>query len=175
MIYGTPDDRNMWRLLRFLNQAPAVPLPNGGTNLQQPVHVADLANTIVAAIEREESLNRVYNVAGPEPLSFRKVVEEACQAIGCFPRPIALPAEPLRRGLSALERRGMRTPIKAEQVARIIEDKTFDITPAIVDLGFASRPFSNGIQEEAELGRHLLSSGFFRRTHVPNSSGDHNQ
>jgi nucleoside-diphosphate-sugar epimerase len=171
MIYGTPDDRNMWRLLRFLSHAPAVPLPNGGAHLQQPVHVEDLANAIVAGIERNEAIGRAYNIPGPAPLYFRNIVDLACQAVGRFPRPIPIPAEPVRRVLVALERRGAGLPIRAEQVARVVEDKAFSIAPAATDLGHTPRPFSVGIAEEAKLGRHLLSRGSLARTLIGRSSG----
>jgi hypothetical protein len=43
-----------------------------------------------------------------------------------------------------------RTPkIKAEQLERLAEDKAFDISAAAHDLGYAPRPFADGIRAEA--------------------------
>ena len=77
MIYGGPGDRNMWRLLRFLRRSRLVPLPDGGTTLQQPVHVADLAAAIVSVLDRDVAIGQAYDVAGPLLLSFREVIEQA--------------------------------------------------------------------------------------------------
>ena len=40
-------------------------------------------------------------------------------------------------------------PIRAEQVQRLGEDKAFAIDRAARDLGYAPRPFAEGIQAEA--------------------------
>ena len=47
-----------------------VPVPGGGRQLQQPVHVADLAGAVLTAVERPAAAGRRYDVAGPEPLTF---------------------------------------------------------------------------------------------------------
>ena len=149
MIYGTPGDRNMWRLLRLLRRSPLVPAPGGGRNLQQPVHVDDLAQAIVAALDAEAAVGRAYDVAGPDPLTFRQVVGTAATAVGRRPRFVPLPGRALVKALQTVERSGRTLPIKAEQVERLLEDKAFDISAARADLGFAPRSFAEGITAEA--------------------------
>ena len=39
-------------LLALLARAPLLPVPGGGRHLQQPVHVADVADAVLAAAER---------------------------------------------------------------------------------------------------------------------------
>lgn len=157
MIYGTPDDRNMWRLLRYLRRAPVLALPDGGGGLQQPVHVEDLATSIAAAALRPMAVRRTYDVPGPEPITFREVVEDASRAVGRFPELVSVSTELPRRLLERLESLGITAPVGAEQLARVVEDKAFDWEDARADLGHAPRPFWQGIAEEADLGRHLLA------------------
>lgn len=152
MIYGTPGDRNMWRLLQLLRRTPAVPLPGAG-KLHQPVHVADLAKAVVAAAERPEAVGREYDLAGPSPMTLRALVADASKAIGKRVRVIPVPASPIVRALSLIERTGRRLPISAEQVARLTEDKAFDISSACEDLGYNPRTFAQGIAEEAVMKR----------------------
>lgn len=152
MIYGTPGDRNMWRLLRLVRRSPVVLMPGGGRNLQQPVHVADLAEAMVAALERPVAIGRAYDVAGPDPLTFREIVAQAGAAVGRRPRGLPLPARPVIVVLGAFERRtGRHLPIKAEQIQRLVEDKVFPIDAARADLGYAPRSFAEGIAAEASL------------------------
>lgn len=47
--------RNMARLLQSLRRLRLMPLPGGGTGLQQPVHVDDLAAAIVNALARRRA------------------------------------------------------------------------------------------------------------------------
>jgi nucleoside-diphosphate-sugar epimerase len=150
MIYGSPSDRNMWRLLRQLRRLGVVPAPGGGHTLQQPVHVADLADAIVAATERDVAVGQAYDVAGPEAISFRDIARDAGIAVGRTARVVPLPASALVRVLRSFERTGRHLPIKAEQVQRLTEDKVFNIAPARRDLDFAPRTFAVGIAQEAE-------------------------
>ena len=151
MIYGTPDDRNMWRLLRQVRRVPVVPLPGGGRHLQQPIHVDDLAEAVVAALQTDAAEGKAYDVAGPEALTFRQIVSSAGAAVGRSPKLLPLPARPIIRLLARVEATGHSLPLKAEQVERLIEDKAFDITDAVADLGFSPRSFDEGIRAEARM------------------------
>lgn len=151
MIYGAAGDRNMAQLLRGLRRLPALPLPGGGRGLQQPVHVDDLAEAIVTAIGVRESIGRAYDLAGPEALPLRVVIEQAARAVGRRPRLIGVPQWLAFSAVRLYESLVRNPRLSSEQVARLGEDKAFDIGPAQSDLGFSPRPFRDGIQAEAAL------------------------
>lgn len=158
MIYGAPGDRNLARLLRLVERSPVVPLPGGGDRLQQPVHVDDLAQAVVAAIDpanNAATTHQAYDVAGPEALTFRCLVEETAAAVGRKLRLLPVPLAPLVAAVRLYERLAPNPRLKAEQLQRLAEDKAFDIGPARRDLGYDPRPFVKGIaQEAALLARH---------------------
>jgi len=149
MIYGTPADRNMARLLDAVRRLPVVPLPGGGTGLQQPVHVDDLTAAIVAALDRPTAAKRAYDVAGPDALTFRTVVEEAGVAVDRRPKLIPVPLAPVVGLVRLYEAVAPSPRLRSEQVARLAEDKAVDIGPARTDLDFAPRSFADGIRAEA--------------------------
>ena len=152
MIYGRPGDRNMARLLAFVRRSPVVPIPGGGRRLIQPVHVDDLAGFIATVLEADAAVSRAYDVAGPEPLTLRQIVETAGQAAGRRPRLVSLPLGPAIAAVRAYERLSTKPRLKLEQLLRLDEDKAFDISAA-VSLGYAPRSFADGIEEEAALLR----------------------
>jgi nucleoside-diphosphate-sugar epimerase len=151
MIYGLPGDRNMDRLLRLLRWTPVVPLPGGGSRLQQPVHVDDLARAVVAALETPTSSGRFYDVAGPEPLTLREIVQQAAAAIGRRPRLLAIPLQPAVAAARLYGRLTPRPRLKPEQLKRLSENKSFAIDQARADLGYRPRSFREGIATEAAL------------------------
>lgn len=153
MIYGTPGDRNLARLLQVLPRVPVLPVPGGGDRLQQPVHVDDLAVAIVNALERPASIRQAYNCAGPEAITFRELLEQAGAAMGCHPRLVPVPLGATIAAMSLYERLSPRPRLKAEQLERLSEDKAFAIDDARRDLDFDPRPFATGIAEEAALVR----------------------
>ena len=148
MIYGRPGDRNMSRLLRLLAWSPVLPLPGGGGRLQQPVHVDDLALGIVAALVAPAASKRAYDLAGPEPLTLRQVIEEAAEAVGRRPVLLPVPLRPAVAAVRAYERLASRPRIKSEQLERLAEDKAFDISAARTDLEYDPRSFAVGIAQE---------------------------
>ncbi len=149
MIYGTPADRNMVRLLGLHRRTPFVPVPGGGQRLQQPVHVEDLARAVVAALDAPAVSGEAYDVAGPEPLTFGNVIEQAAETLGRRARPVPVPlASPGR--VPAPARAGGRSSPFQGRAARAAwpRDKAFDISAAIRDLGFEPRSFAEGIRQE---------------------------
>lgn len=171
MIYGTPGDRNLARLLQIMGRAPVLPLPGGGARLQQPVHVDDLAAAIVTALERPESIRRAYNLAGPEAITFRQLLEQAGDAVGRRPRMIAVPLGATTAAVRLYERVSPRPRLKAEQLERLSEDKAFDISDARTDLDFDPRPFAVGIAQEAALLRGERPAPHPPSNVVPSTSG----
>jgi uncharacterized protein YbjT (DUF2867 family) len=159
MIYGAVGDRNLSRLLALLarlRHAPvprgvplAVPVPGGGLQLQQPVHVADLAEAVLTAVERPAAAGQGYDVAGPEPLTFAELLRASAAAVGCRIHLVPVPMAPVVALTRGYERISRRPRIRVEQWQRLAEDKVFPIDAAARDLDYAPRAFGEGIRAEA--------------------------
>jgi nucleoside-diphosphate-sugar epimerase len=175
MIYGAAGDRNLSRLLALLarlGRAPVrlvVPVPGGGRQLQQPVHVADLAEAVLTAVERPSAAGQRYDVAGPEPLPFAELLRVAAGAVGGRVRLVPVPLAPVIALTRGYERVSRRPRIRVEQWQRLAEDKAFSIEAAARDLDYAPRSFAEGIgAESAALGFTRLPSSptLTRRSHA---------
>jgi uncharacterized protein YbjT (DUF2867 family) len=151
MIYGDAGDRNLSRLLRALNRAAVLPVPGTGTRLHQPVHVADAAAAVLAAVHCTAAVGSLYDVAGPQPLPFTELLNACARAVGSRTRLVRVPLGPLVTMARGYERLSRHPRIRAEQLLRLAEDKAFPIDDAIRDLGYAPRPFADGIAAEARL------------------------
>ena len=151
MIYGSPADRNMVRLLRLIRYSPIVPVFGNGRSLQQPVHVEDVAWAICEALYSLKTIGKEYNISGRSPLSFNEVIHTSCRALGRRPLVVHLPAKPMIFLLRALERCRLRLPIGSEQILRLNEAKSFDHDSARADFGYQPRGFAAGIKDEIRL------------------------
>jgi uncharacterized protein YbjT (DUF2867 family) len=158
MIYGSHRDRNMYRLLEHLHRWRVVPIPGRGDALQQPVHVDDVATTIVAAARSPAAIGGEYNSSGAAPLTLRQLLAEAAAAVGDKPVLIPFPSRTTARALAVFEYLGVPVPLRSEQITRLTEDKAFDHDRAREHLGVHPRSFANGIREEA------ADIGFGRRS-----------
>lgn len=80
---------------------PLIPLPAGGHQRIQPVHIDDLVETVTRLAESPAALHCVLPVVGPRPLTLRDFLGELRGTLG-FGRPRFLPVP---RGLVALAAR----------------------------------------------------------------------
>jgi len=148
MIYGSPRDRNMWRLIRLLRLSPVMPIFGDGESLQQPIFVDDVAQAVLLALQNDVTIGKSYNIAGKAPLTYNQVIDTVASALGKRVWKLHLPYMPIVRFLQFTERFRLRLPIKAEQVLRLNEDKAFSYEEAQRDFGFSPRSFKEGIRME---------------------------
>ena len=151
MIYGTPADRNMVRLLRLIESSPIVPVFGTGQSLQQPVHVEDVAWAICEVLDSPSTISKEYNISGGSPLSFNDVIHTAANALGRRPVVAHLPVKPIVLMLKIMEWCKISLPIKSEQILRLNEDKSFRHNEARSDFGYKPRDFAAGIESEVAL------------------------
>ena len=152
MIYGTPADRNIIRLIRLVDRSPVIPVIAPAA-LQQPVHVDDVAAAIVAALEAPASVGREFAVSGAEPLTFRELVNETASALGKRRLIVPLPLSPVRLAGRVYNRLVTGARVTVEQVDRIEEHKAFPWDEARTAFGYAPRSFADGVRQEVRLYR----------------------
>jgi uncharacterized protein YbjT (DUF2867 family) len=147
MIYGTPEDRNIARLIRFVQRSPVVPViaPRA---LQQPVHVEDVASAIVDCLISPRTIGETYTLSGREPLTFEALVRETVRATGRRAAILRLPLRPAIAMVRAYNAVVAKPRITVEQVLRLQEDKAFDHIAARDAFGFSPRSFAEGVREE---------------------------
>lgn len=155
MIYGNKRDRNMVRLINYLQRWPVVPVFGRGTHLQQPVYVDDLASAVVRIIDEPRTFKQSYNLPGQMALTYNEVISTICYQLQRKVRRLHLPNQPVIALLMLVERLGLRLPLKAEQIMRLNEDKAFDYSEASRDFDYQPLSFSEGIRREIlSLGPH---------------------
>ena len=150
MIYGSPRDRNMWRLIRFMRYSPIVPVFGDGAHayLQQPIHVDDVAQAVVSCLSNAKTIGKSYNIAGKYPLTYNEVVDTIARQLNRRVWKIHIPSKPVVSLLRLFERLRIPFPIKAEQVLRLDENKDFSYAEAQRDFGFSSLGFEEGMRLE---------------------------
>lgn len=148
MIYGTPGDRNMWRLVKYLKRLSILPILGNGMYLQQPVYVKDLAGAIVRAYETPISIRKAYNISGAKPLTYNDVVDITAKALGKKVMKIHIPMKLSYNLLKFYEKLTSKPILKAEQVLRLNENKDFSHEEAKKDFGYNPSSFEEGINNE---------------------------
>ena len=101
VVFG-PNDGFTTGLARIARATPFIfLLPGQGNVLLQPLWIDDLVTCLTWALEDDETRNRVFEIGGPEYLSFQQIVEQVMQASG-LSRQIVPVGAPYMRGLTVL-------------------------------------------------------------------------
>jgi NADH dehydrogenase len=89
-------------LLERLALLPVVPISGSGRALFQPIWAQDVADCVMAALERPDGAKR-FELSGPETLSYDAIAEIVLRAVG-RPRPLVhVPLGVVSRSLRTLE------------------------------------------------------------------------
>ena len=80
IIFG-PEDGFFNKFADMSRLAPALPLIGGGHTKFQPVYVADVAEAVVKGVVGEIEGGKIYELGGPEVLSFKQCLETMLSVI----------------------------------------------------------------------------------------------
>jgi len=83
IVYG--DGAQSMALFHALAALPVHALIDGGKQLMQPVHVSDIAATIIQCLKPESPSRLTLPMVGPEAISFRRLLEQLRQRLGKKP------------------------------------------------------------------------------------------
>jgi uncharacterized protein YbjT (DUF2867 family) len=100
-IVYAPGDRWL-TMLEHLSLLPVMPMSGRGRALYQPIWADDAADCVLAALARQDG-DRGYELAGPDTLSHRQLIELALRAAGRRRAVVGVPTPIVSRSLRALE------------------------------------------------------------------------
>jgi len=102
----SPSDQFL-TLLERMSLLPVVPIPGRGRAVFQPIWAEDVADCVLAALPggvlAAESDGARYELAGPETLSYREIVEIALRALHRNRTILSVPTPVVRRTLNLVE------------------------------------------------------------------------
>lgn len=129
MMYGSRRDANIQRVVDWLDRHTWVPLLDGGEARIQPVHVDDVAGAVLRAIRNPARTRRTrLTIAGPEPVSWREMVETLAAVRGRPVRCLSLPLRPALTVARLLGRFSDRATALSGIIERLGENRVYDIS-----------------------------------------------
>lgn len=135
-----PEDSFFNRFAALARVLPALPLIGGGTTRFQPVYVGDVAQAVIAALERDDCQGRTYELGGPQTYTFAELIRYMLQVVGRRRLLIDVPF-----GLARFEARFLELlpapPLTRDQVELLKRDNIVAPgTPGLEALGITPTP-----------------------------------
>jgi NADH dehydrogenase len=142
-----PEDDFFNRFATLARLLPALPLIGGGHTRFQPVYVGDVAQAVVAALERADCAGQTYELGGPQTYSFAELMDYMLKLVG---RRRLLPSVPF--GLAGFLARFLEllpgAPLTRDQVELLKQDNVVAPgMPGLEALGITPTPIELVVPE----------------------------
>jgi uncharacterized protein YbjT (DUF2867 family) len=121
-------------------------LMGGGRNLQQPLHVRDLARAALLAASPTLAQNRTLDFVGPIALPDRELVERASRVVANKVQIWSIPKTLASLALKLRQRKG-RPSFSTDALDVITADTNLDPVPAATELGIQLTSIDEMIQD----------------------------
>ena len=147
LVYGFGLDSNISSIVRFIKRYKVLPIYKNGKGLRQPVHVEDLANSVLSLLHNgPKSHNKAYDLSGGETLSYYAMVERIFETLDRYPIIIGTRFLPILMGVGG---KLIGSKVVHREVALNMEkDFTFSHKDAAKDFKYNPRGFlDNGIMD----------------------------
>ena len=139
---GSPDFK---KIIRLYKKMPfAIVLGSGGNNIQ-PVYVEDVAKVVCSAINKNTAWNKLYDLGGPNPISFSESIEHICAALDVKMPKLHIPRFMLAAIAKLLEITAPQLKVNPERINIMLQDRVVDIAPAKMYLGYSPLSFKEGL------------------------------
>jgi uncharacterized protein YbjT (DUF2867 family) len=143
VIYG-PGDQSINLFVRQIQRLSFFPVIGDGQYQLQPVPVDTVARAFILALELPQTENRIYDVGGPEPLTFDEIVDTIAAVVNRRVKKIHQPVWTMRWA-AKLCGRFRWFPLSPGQLRMLLEGSTCDPTAFYQDFGLSPRPFREGL------------------------------
>jgi nucleoside-diphosphate-sugar epimerase len=137
-VYG-PGDRRTFKLIRAAARRRLILVAKGKT-LQSPVFIDDLIDGALLCLDKGRP-GEIYNLAGKEVLTVKRMIEAIAAAAGTKPPRISLPLAPVKAAAWAVGKAfsmiRKEAPLNPSRLAFFIHPKPLSIRKAAAELGYA--------------------------------------
>lgn len=131
IVFG-PEDNFFNRFATMARYSPVLPLIGGGRTRFQPVYVGDLADAVVAALDRPDAAGRIFELGGPLVYSFKELMELLLRETGRRRALVSVPFSLAQFGAFFLEWLPS-PPLTRDQVKLLRQDNV--VARGVLDLG----------------------------------------
>jgi uncharacterized protein YbjT (DUF2867 family) len=104
--------------VRQVRYSPVTPVIGSGLNRVQPIWVDDVASFFAAAIDKPEAANRVFELGGPDVVSWNELYARIAKVLGKRRRRLNIPSGLLSAGAGLTERLP-GAPVTRDEIAMI--------------------------------------------------------
>ena len=147
MIYGSEDDENFSKMIRFIKMRGFFITFGSGENLIQPIHIEDVADAAVNVLENSKTYKKTYEICGKEPLKYNQMLKIVRNKMKKQFIIIKLPISLSKFLVSIYSKISKNPALTPDQIERMRINKSYYYKQAEVDFNFSPISFENSIKK----------------------------
>jgi len=144
LIYG-PGDQFTIRLADMIRLSPVLPILGSGGSKVQPIFINDVVACILKTVTSDAYLNELYEIGGPEQLTYEEVTRAIAAALGVSRPALHLPLLFMRSMARVMETMLPKPPITTDQLIMLQEDTVCSMKDIRDAFGIEPVPFQKGL------------------------------
>jgi len=171
IVYGEQRSGVFGTVLQCVQRLPVVPVLGNGKWVSAPIYVSDVSGAIISSIENDNTASKMYDLGGPDVISFDALIDKICAELGIKRRKLHIPFTVALLAAKAAGRLLSKPPITVSNVLGSNQDTNIDIEPARRDFAFDPLDLDTGLKvvlSKSLIPRTLNSS----RCTLPRSSSN---
>jgi NADH dehydrogenase len=146
LIYGKGDQFTV-RLADMIKLSPVLPIIGSGTSRVQPIYIDDVVSCIIKSVTSDAFLNEIYEVGGPEQLTYEEVTRAIAEAMGVRRPAVHVPLFFMKPVARVLETMLSKPPVTLEQLMLLQEDNVCSVRDACEACDNVPIKFSEGLRK----------------------------
>ena len=146
MIYGSRDDNNFSKMIRFIKKRGFFVIFGNGNNLIQPIFIEDVADSIIRIIDNKKTYGKIYNIAGRDSLKYRDMLDIVRNKLKKHFRIIKFPLRFSKLLIFIYAKISRNPSLTPGQIERMGIDKVYSFHEASTDFNFSPVSFEDGIE-----------------------------
>ena len=146
IVYGPGNSGLFAKLNKNVKSLPFIPIIGNGKYGFYPIYVGDVAKSLVSIIKNDRTINKIYDIAGPERISFNSIIDNLLKINNKENLKIHIPiflCKIMAKFVSILP----NPPITIDNIYGSIQEITPDIIPAKNDFDFKATAFLEGLKK----------------------------
>ncbi len=146
LIYGDGDQFTL-RLSEMIRLSPLLPVIGSGSSKIQPIFIDDVVTCILKAVTSDCCLNEIYEVGGPDQLSYEEVTVAIADAMGVKRPTLHLPLFFVKSMATIFEVVLPKAPVTTDQLIMLQEDTVCNLRDIRDAFGVEPIGFREGLKK----------------------------
>lgn len=144
LIYGAGDQFTI-RLAEMIKHSPVLPVIGSGASKVQPIYIDDVVSCILKAVASEAFLNDLYEICGPEQLTYEEVTAAVAESMGVRRPTLHLPLLFMKAAARVFETVLPDPPVTTDQLIMLQEDNVCSLRDIRDAFGVEPIAFRDGL------------------------------